>query len=84
MGLNQAEISLLVAPAGSNACQFDRSELVGPDCCDIVVHRLDGLRVRLRRSKTDQNGLALPFTASPPGPNIEGLRLNTTRSSCGT
>lgn len=47
---------------------FRRSELVGLDYGDVAVHRLDGLHVRLRRSKTDQDGTgpvkALPFTTS--------------------
>ena len=45
---------------------FRRSELVGLDCTDVTVHRHDGVHVRLRRSKTDQEGTgtvrALPFT----------------------
>nr|WP_280783952.1 site-specific integrase [Rhodococcus opacus] len=45
---------------------FRRSELVGLDCADVSVHRHDGVHVRLRRSKTDQEGegtvRALPFT----------------------
>ena len=47
---------------------FRRSELVGLDGADVSVHRHDGVHVRLRRSKTDQEGkgtvLALPFTDS--------------------
>ncbi len=35
----------------------------------MTVHRLDGVHVRLRRSKTDQEGTgtvrALPFTTNP-------------------
>ena len=45
---------------------FRRSELVGLDGADVSVHRHDGVHVRLRRSKTDQEGdgtvRALPFT----------------------
>lgn len=46
---------------------FRRSELVELQCGDITLDRLDGVHVRLRRSKTDQDGTgtvrALPFTA---------------------
>ncbi|TQF74352.1 site-specific integrase [Rhodococcus spelaei] len=53
---------LLMGFAGA----FRRSELVGLACGDVRVHRLDGLHVALRRSKTDQEGTgtvrALPFT----------------------
>ncbi|BAH56186.1 site-specific integrase [Rhodococcus opacus] len=45
---------------------FRRSELVGLDGGDVRVHRHDGVHVRLRRSKTDQEGdgtvRALPIT----------------------
>ncbi|MDV7241740.1 MULTISPECIES: integrase [Rhodococcus] len=55
---------LLMGFAGA----FRRSDLVGLTCGDVTVHRLDGVHVRLRRSKTDQEGAgavrALPFTAS--------------------
>lgn len=55
---------LLMGFAGA----FRRSELVGLNCGDVTAHRLDGLHVRLRKSKTDQDGLgvvrALPFTVS--------------------
>ncbi|WP_277371966.1 site-specific integrase [Rhodococcus rhodochrous] len=47
---------------------FRRSELVALTCSDISLHRLDGLHIKLRRSKTDQEGRgairALPFTHS--------------------
>ena len=47
---------------------FRRSELVALTCGDIALHRLDGLHIRLRKSKTDQEGRgtirALPFTHS--------------------
>ncbi|MHD0283797.1 site-specific integrase [Rhodococcus aetherivorans] len=47
---------------------FRRSELVALTCGDISLHRLDGLHIRLRKSKTDQEGRgtvrALPFTHS--------------------
>ncbi|OXM18318.1 integrase [Rhodococcus erythropolis] len=46
---------------------FRRSELVELQCGDVKLDRLDGVHVRLRRSKTDQDGTgtvrALPFTA---------------------
>ncbi|MCD7052815.1 site-specific integrase [Rhodococcus sp. BH2-1] len=55
---------LLIGFAGA----FRRSELVGLTCGDVTLHRLDGLHVRLRKSKTDQDGngtiRALPVTAS--------------------
>ena len=55
---------LLLGFAGA----FRRSELVALTCGDVAVHRLDGLHIRLRKSKTDQEGhgtvRALPFTAS--------------------
>jgi integrase len=45
---------------------FRRSELVALECRDIRRDRLDGAHVRIRRSKTDQDGTgmvkALPFT----------------------
>ncbi|MBX4171797.1 site-specific integrase [Rhodococcus pyridinivorans] len=47
---------------------FRRSELVALACSDVSLHRLDGLHIRLRKSKTDQEGRgsvrALPFTHS--------------------
>ncbi|RZL76956.1 MAG: integrase [Rhodococcus sp. (in: high G+C Gram-positive bacteria)] len=53
---------LLMGFAGA----FRRSELVGLEGADVSVHRHDGVHVRLRRSKTDQEGTgtvrALPFT----------------------
>ena len=55
---------LLMGFAGA----FRRSDLVALHCGDVTVHRLDGVHVRLRRSKTDQEGAgtvrALPFTTS--------------------
>ncbi|QRI79302.1 MULTISPECIES: site-specific integrase [Rhodococcus] len=55
---------LLLGFAGA----FRRSELVALTCSDISLHRLDGLHIKLRRSKTDQEGRgtvrALPFTHS--------------------
>ena len=55
---------LLLGFAGA----FRRSELVALSCGDISLHRLDGLHIRLRKSKTDQEGRgvvrALPFTHS--------------------
>ncbi|WP_420826458.1 integrase [Rhodococcus rhodochrous] len=48
---------------------FRRSELVALTCSDVSLHRLDGLHIRLRKTKTDQEGRgsirALPFTHSP-------------------
>ena len=47
---------------------FRRSELVALECRDVRRDRLDGAHVRIRRSKTDQDGTgigtvkALPFT----------------------
>ena len=45
---------------------FRRSELVALECRDIRRDRLDGAHVRIRKSKTDQDGTgtvkALPFT----------------------
>ena len=55
---------LLLGFAGA----FRRSELVALNCGDVALHRLDGLHIRLRKSKTDQEGRgtirALPFTHS--------------------
>ncbi|MGV9949393.1 site-specific integrase [Rhodococcus aetherivorans] len=55
---------LLLGFAGA----FRRSELVALTCGDIALHRLDGLHIKLRKSKTDQEGRgsirALPFTQS--------------------
>ncbi|MDO2380084.1 site-specific integrase [Rhodococcus ruber] len=55
---------LLLGFAGA----FRRSELVALTCSDVALHRLDGLHIKLRRSKTDQEGRgtirALPFTHS--------------------
>ncbi|WKW98882.1 tyrosine-type recombinase/integrase (plasmid) [Rhodococcus aetherivorans] len=55
---------LLLGFAGA----FRRSELVALTCGDVSLHRLDGLHIRLRKSKTDQEGRgtvrALPFTHS--------------------
>ncbi|WP_416063792.1 site-specific integrase [Rhodococcus indonesiensis] len=55
---------LLLGFAGA----FRRSELVALTCGDVSLHRLDGLHIKLRRSKTDQEGRgtirALPFTHS--------------------
>lgn len=45
---------------------FRRSELSDLTCGDTNLHRLDGLHVRLCKTKTDQEGRgavrALPFT----------------------
>ncbi|WP_072691667.1 site-specific integrase [Rhodococcus marinonascens] len=43
---------LLLGFAGA----FRRGELADLVCSDVSMHRLDGLHVRLRRSKTDQEG----------------------------
>ncbi len=44
---------------------FRRSELASLDVTDIALHHADGLHIRLRRSKTDQNAtgrtVALPY-----------------------
>jgi len=49
---------------------FRRSELVAVDVADVTLHRADGLHVRLRASKTDQEGRScqlkpLPYGAHP-------------------
>lgn len=53
---------LLLGFAGA----YRRSELSEMVCGDVAVHRHDGLHIRLRKSKTDQEGRgavkALPFT----------------------
>ncbi|MGW5324230.1 tyrosine-type recombinase/integrase [Rhodococcus pyridinivorans] len=55
---------LLLGFAGA----FRRSELIALTCSDVSLHRLDGLHIKLRKSKTDQEGRgsirALPFTHS--------------------
>ncbi|MDZ7931918.1 MAG: site-specific integrase [Rhodococcus sp. (in: high G+C Gram-positive bacteria)] len=55
---------LLLGFAGA----FRRSELSGLLCGDVTEHRHDGLHIRLRKSKTDQEGRgavkALPYTES--------------------
>ncbi|OZD59742.1 integrase [Rhodococcus sp. 06-1059B-a] len=55
---------LLLGFAGA----FRRSELSDLLLSDVSLHRLDGLHVRLRKSKTDQDGRgavkALPYTES--------------------
>ncbi|MBY4403021.1 site-specific integrase [Rhodococcus fascians] len=55
---------LLLGFAGA----FRRSELSEMVCGDVTVHRHDGLHIRLRKSKTDQEGRgavkALPYTES--------------------
>jgi integrase len=55
---------LLIGFAGA----YRRSELSEMVCGDITVHRHDGLHIRLRKSKTDQEGRgavkALPYTDS--------------------
>ncbi|HEY7815964.1 MAG TPA: hypothetical protein VIC62_22155 [Nakamurella sp.] len=56
---------LLMGFAGA----FRRSELVGLAVADVTRHRTDGLHVRLRTSKTDQEAtgrvVALPFGRDP-------------------
>lgn len=63
MGLRDRAL-LLLGFAGA----FRRSELVGLDAEDLVVTR-EGLVVRLRRSKTDQEGqgrtIGIPYGAQP-------------------
>ncbi|OZD85357.1 integrase [Rhodococcus sp. 05-2256-B2] len=55
---------LLLGFAGA----YRRSELSEMLCGDVTVHRHDGLHIRLRKSKTDQEGRgavkALPYTES--------------------
>ncbi|MDJ0396209.1 integrase [Rhodococcus sp. G-MC3] len=55
---------LLLGFAGA----YRRSELSDLVCGDVTVHRHDGLHIRLRKSKTDQEGRgavkALPYTES--------------------
>jgi len=55
---------LLMGFAGA----FRRGDLADLVCGDASMHRLDGVHIRLRRSKTDQEGegatRALPFTIS--------------------
>nr|WP_231476471.1 site-specific integrase [Rhodococcus sp. UNC23MFCrub1.1] len=55
---------LLLGFAGA----FRRSELADLECRDISLHREDGLHIRLRKTKTDQEGQgvirALPATES--------------------
>ncbi|CCQ18155.1 Phage integrase family protein [Rhodococcus sp. AW25M09] len=70
---------LLLGFAGA----FRRSELSDLVCGDVTVHRHDGLHVRLRKSKTDQEGRgavkALPYTDShetcPPCAYIRWIQL---------
>ncbi|MBY6313515.1 MULTISPECIES: site-specific integrase [Nocardiaceae] len=55
---------LLLGFAGA----FRRSELADLECRDVTLHREDGLHIRLRKTKTDQEGRgvvrALPATDS--------------------
>ncbi|MBM7415256.1 MULTISPECIES: site-specific integrase [Nocardiaceae] len=55
---------LLLGFAGA----FRRSELAALECRDVTLHREDGLHIRLRKTKTDQEGRgvvrALPTTDS--------------------
>ncbi|MDV6263963.1 integrase [Rhodococcoides yunnanense] len=57
-------VILLLGFAGA----YRRSELSEMVCGDVTVHRHDGLHIRLRKSKTDQEGRgtvkALPYTES--------------------
>ncbi|MBM7244185.1 integrase [Rhodococcus fascians] len=70
---------LLLGFAGA----FRRSELSEMVCGAVTVHRHDGLHVRLRRSKTDQEGRgavkALPFTEShetcPPCAHVRWVQV---------
>jgi len=56
---------LLIGFAGAHR----RSELVGLHLSDVTVHPVDGLHVRVRSSKTDQEGVgvvrALPYGRDP-------------------
>ncbi|BAH47224.1 putative integrase/recombinase (plasmid) [Rhodococcus opacus B4] len=62
---------------------FWRSELVALNCGDVSVHRLDGIHIRLRQSKTDQEGAgsvkALPFTTSPQWHTVPTLPVGAGR-----
>ncbi|WP_407727557.1 integrase (plasmid) [Rhodococcoides fascians] len=70
---------LLLGFAGA----YRRSELSEMVCGDVTVHRHDGLHIRLRKSKTDQEGRgamkALPYTEShetcPPCAHIRWIQL---------
>lgn len=70
---------LLMGFAGA----FRRSELAGFQVGDITRHRHDGLHLRLRKSKTDQDGTgdtrALPYTDShrscPPCAYLRWLQV---------
>lgn len=53
---------LLMGFAGA----FRRSELAGLEIGDITRHRHDGLHVRLRRSKTDQDGAGVTAPCRTP------------------
>ena len=56
---------LLMGFAGA----FRRAELVALTLADVTLHRTDGLHVRLRTSKTDQEAhgrtVALPYGRDP-------------------
>jgi len=56
---------LLMGFAGA----FRRSELVGLSLADVTLHRTDGLHIRLRTSKTDQEAhgrtVAVPYGRDP-------------------
>ncbi|WP_349307003.1 integrase [Rhodococcus sp. USK13] len=70
---------LLIGFAGA----FRRGELADLVCGDLSLHRLDGLTIRLRRSKTDQEGAgavrAVPFTTNhlscPPCAYVRWLQI---------
>jgi integrase len=70
---------LLIGFAGA----FRRGELADLVCGDLSLHRLDGLTIRLRRSKTDQEGegavRAVPFTTNhlscPPCAYVRWLQI---------
>ncbi|WP_328810660.1 site-specific integrase [Rhodococcus sp. NBC_00294] len=70
---------LLLGFAGA----FRRSELADLECRDVSLHREDGLHIRLRKTKTDQEGRgvvrALPSTDShatcPPCAYVRWVRV---------
>lgn len=70
---------LLLGFAGA----YRRSELSKMVCEDLTVHRHDGLHIRLRKSKTDQEGRgamrALPYTKShetcPPCAHVRWIQV---------
>ncbi|MFZ2174373.1 MAG: site-specific integrase, partial [Rhodococcus sp. (in: high G+C Gram-positive bacteria)] len=78
---------LLMGFAGA----FRRGDLADLVCGDASMHRLDGLHIRLRRSKTDQEGAgttrALPITTShtscPPCAYLRWVQVLAAHDSYG-